>query len=110
MENIFYVETCDNIFFGDIVKAEWVSSIELTPTREVDIQSNFSCDVEFHYPQTLKRFDDLIEDSKLKTIEDTDSINETNNGKNKRFKVLLLWMTSLVCPINQIHSLIFDSD
>ena len=40
-----------NNFFGDIVKAEWVSSIELPPTREAEIQSSFSCDVEFHYPQ-----------------------------------------------------------
>ena len=91
-ENVFYVETCNNIFFGDIVKAERVSSIELNPTKEAEVQSNFSSDVEF---QTLKRFDELIEDSKLKAIEDTDSINETEYGKNKRFKVLLLW-TSLV--------------
>ena len=78
-ENIFYVETCDNTFFGDIVKAKWVSSIELTPTEQAEIQSNFSCDVEF---ETLKRFDELIEDLKLKTIEVTDFINETEYGKN----------------------------
>ena len=42
-----------NNFFGDIVKAEWVSSIELTPTREAEIQSSLSCNVEFHYPQAL---------------------------------------------------------
>ena len=78
-ENIFYVETCNNNFFGDIVKAEWVLSIEITPTKEAEIQSNFSCNVEF---QTLKRFDELIEDLKLKTIEVIDSINETEYGKN----------------------------
>ena len=49
-----------NNFFGDIVKAEGVSSIELTPTRETEIQSSFSCDVEFYYPQTLERFNNLI--------------------------------------------------
>ena len=32
-KNIFYAETCDS-FFEDIVKAEWLSSIELTPARE----------------------------------------------------------------------------
>ena len=42
-----------NNFFGDIVKAEWVSSIELNPRRDTEIQSSFSCDVEFHYPQNL---------------------------------------------------------
>ena len=64
-----------NNFFGDIVKEEWILSIELAPTSKAEIQSSFSCDVEFHYPQTLGRFNDLIEDFKLKTIEDTDSIN-----------------------------------
>ena len=60
-----------NDFFGDILKAELVSSIEITPTRKVDIQSNFSCDVEFHYTQTLQHFNDLIEDSKLKSVDYT---------------------------------------
>ena len=72
-----------NNFFGDIVKAEWVLSIELTPTSKAKIQSSFSCDVELHYPRTLERFDDLIEDFQLKTIEDTDSINETEYGEDK---------------------------
>ena len=74
-EKHFMQKLAINNFFGDIVKAEGVSSIELTPTRETEIQSSFSCDVEFHYPQTLERFNNLIEDFKLKAIEDTDSIN-----------------------------------
>ena len=65
-----------NNFFGDIVKAEWVSSTELTPTREAEIQSSYSCDVKFHYRQTLECFDDLTEDFKLKIIEDTNSIKQ----------------------------------
>ena len=68
-----------NNFFRDIVRAGWVSSIELTPTREAEIQ--------FHYPQTLER---LIEDFKLKTIEDTDSINETEYGGDKKIKHLIV--------------------
>ena len=79
-----------NNFFGDIVKAEGVSSIELTPTREAEIQSSFSCDVEFHYPQTLERFDELIEHFKLKTIEVTDSINETEYGEDKKIQCLVV--------------------
>ena len=70
-----------NNFFRDIVRTGWVSSIELTPTREAEIQ--------FHYPQTLERFDDLIEDFKLKTIEDTDSINENEYGEEKRIQRLI---------------------
>ena len=49
-----------------------------------------SCDVEFHYPQTLDRFDDLIEDFKLKTIEDTDSINETKYGEDKKIQRVIV--------------------
>ena len=79
-----------NNFFVDIVKAEWVSSIELIPTREAEIQSSFSCDIEFHYPQTLEHFDDLIEDFKLKAIEDTDSINETKYGGDKKIQHLIV--------------------
>ena len=45
-------------------------SIELTPTREAEIHSSFRCDAEFHYLQRLEPFDDLMEDFKLKTIED----------------------------------------
>ena len=67
-----------NNFFRDIVRAGWVSSIELTPTREAEIQ--------FHYPQTLER---LIEDFKLKTIEDTDSINETEYCEDKKIQRLI---------------------
>ena len=79
-----------NNFFVDTIKTEWVSSIELTPTREAEIQSSFSCHVEFHYPQALERFDDLIEDFKLKTIEDTDSINETEYGGDKKIQHLIV--------------------
>ena len=60
----------------------WVSSIQLTPTREAEIRASFNCDVEFHFPQTFECFDDLIEDFKLKTVEDTDSINNTECGKD----------------------------
>ena len=93
-----------NNFFGDIVKEEWILSIELTPTSKAEIQSSFSCDVEFHYPQTLERFDDLIEDFQLKTIEDTDSINETEYGEDKNNRSYCygqhLWFSR---PIKYIH-------
>ena len=72
------------------MKAEWVSSIELTPTREAENQWSLSYDVEFHYPQTPERFDDLIEDFKLKTIEDIDSINETEYDEDKKIQRLIV--------------------
>ena len=42
---------------------------------------------------TLKtdlRFDDLIEDFQLKTMEDTDSINETEYGEDKKIQCLIV--------------------
>ena len=65
-------------------------SIELILTREAETQSNFSCDAEFHYPQTLERFDDLIEDFKLKAIEDTNSINEAEYGEDRKIQRLIV--------------------
>ena len=38
------------IFFGDLKEAEWVSGIKLTKVREAEIQSNFSCELNFSYP------------------------------------------------------------
>ena len=48
-----------NDFFRKIVETEWVLSIQLTPTREAEMQTSFSCDVTFHYPQTLYHLDDV---------------------------------------------------
>ena len=61
-----------------------------TPTREAEIQSGFSCGVEFHYLQTLENFNDLIEDFKLKPIEDTVSINETEHGEDIKIQRLIV--------------------
>ena len=76
--------------FGNFAKTEWVSSIQLTSTKEVEIQSSFNCIVEFHYPQTFERFDDLIEDFKLKTVEDTEYINDTEYGKDEKTQRLIV--------------------
>ena len=70
-------------------------SIQLSRTRDGEIQSCFNCDPSFCYPQTLETFDDLLEDFKLKKSNDnTDSINGNNNSyeekKIKRMIVLLL--------------------
>ena len=45
-----------NDFFGKIVKVEWVSSIQLSRTKESEIQSGYTCDVSCYYPQTLENF------------------------------------------------------
>ena len=51
-----------NRFFGRLKKVEWVSYTELKREREAEIESCFSCDVEFHYPKGLQKFEDLLED------------------------------------------------
>lgn len=56
-----------NNFFSDLKKVEWVSYIDLEINREVEIQSWFSCKVEFHYPKDINSFDGLLEGFKLKS-------------------------------------------
>ena len=56
-----------NHFFGTLKKVEWLSSIELSIEREAEIESCFSCDVEFHYPNRLEAFNDLLEEFKARS-------------------------------------------
>ena len=49
-------------FFGKLKKAEWISGISLTKKREAEIQTNFSCEVEFYYPADEDRFDAILEE------------------------------------------------
>ena len=56
-----------NNFFGILKKAEWVSYIPLTIKREVEIQSNFSCMVDFWYPRSVNDLGDLLEEFKQKS-------------------------------------------
>ena len=51
-----------NRFFGRLKKVKWVSYTELKSKREAEIESCFSCDVEFHYPKGLEKFENLLED------------------------------------------------
>ena len=70
---------------GKIVKAEWISSIQRSKTREAKIQSCFDCDLSFHYLQNLETFTDSLEDFNLKkSIDDTDSIDNNSYGENKK--------------------------
>ena len=38
-----------NTFFGMLKKVKWVSNIKLSTKRWAEIESCFSCDIEFHY-------------------------------------------------------------
>ena len=50
-----------NNSFGELKKIKWVFYIELNSERETEIESCFSCPVEFHHPKELERFNDLLE-------------------------------------------------
>ena len=56
-----------NNFFGILKKAEWVSYIPLTKKREVEIQSKFSCVVNFWYLRSVDELGDLLEEFKQKS-------------------------------------------
>ena len=56
-----------NRFFGTLKKVEWVSSIELSTEREVEIESCFLCNVEFHYPNGIETFNDILEEFKARS-------------------------------------------
>ena len=66
-----------NNFFGKLKKTEWVSGIELSKTREAEIETNFSCKVNFHYPSDEDELSDQLDQFKLES-----KSNETDNLKN----------------------------
>ena len=66
-----------NNFFGKLKKTEWVSGIELSKTREAEIETNFSCKVDFHYPSDEDELGDQLDQFKLES-----KSNELNNLKN----------------------------
>ena len=71
-------------FFGKLKKAEWISGISLTKKREAEIQTNFSCEVEFYYPAVKDEFDAILEELKSKSRgnEETDDNDYGTNVNN----------------------------
>ena len=49
-----------NKFFGEIVKTEWVSGIEIDESREAEIQSCFSNETEVYVATEKDDLDNLI--------------------------------------------------
>ena len=72
-----------NSFFWDLVKVEWVSYVKLDKRREAEIQSCFSCELEFHYPKNKENFENLLQDFKIKSSksgESSDTYSADDNG------------------------------
>ena len=64
-------------FFGKLKNAKWVSGIHLNESREAQIESNFSCDISFYYPNDVNDLADLIEEFKLE-VESEDNENDND--------------------------------
>ena len=65
-------------FFGTLKNAKWVSGIKLNTSREAEIESNFSCDISFYYPNDVNDLADLIEEFKLE-VESEETEKENKN-------------------------------
>ena len=63
-------------FFGELKNAKWVSGIKLNESREAEIESNFSCDVSFSYPDDVNELADLLEEFKLEVETEQNDQNE----------------------------------
>ena len=50
-----------NNFFGKLKRVKQVLYIDLDEEREAEIESCFSCDVDFHYPKPIEQFEHLLQ-------------------------------------------------
>ena len=68
-----------NNFFDDLKKVKWVSGIRLSKKREAEIESNFSCEIDFSYPNDEDELVDKLEEFKLESESEDDNSNNLNN-------------------------------
>ena len=79
-----------NNFFGDIIKAEWISGIDIDKQREAEIQSYFKNETEVHIAQEQDKLDSLTETFKQRSHENS-SLNVNNSfGENKKLDRLII--------------------
>ena len=64
-------------FFGKLKNAKWISGIRLNTSREAEIESNFSCETSFFYPNDINELADLLEEFKLE-VETEETVNNDN--------------------------------
>ena len=86
-----------NNFFGDLVKTEWVSGIEIDKKREAEIQSCFKNQTTIYTALDKSELDILIDKFKLIAEQENDNVNLSNSfGQKKIWTVSLFWMMFLV--------------
>ena len=81
-----------NNFFGNIIKTEWISGIDIDKKREAEIQSCFSNETEVHVVKELEdELDSLTETFKLQSREESTDNNVNNSfGENKKLDRLII--------------------
>ena len=72
-----------NNFFGELIKAEWVSAIKWDKQREAELQSSFDCQLDFCYPKNKEQFDNLLDYFKTKS----NSLDPDDTHSDKDFSV-----------------------
>ena len=87
-----------NNFFGNLVKTEWISVMDIDDKREAKIQSCFSNKTEIHIAKEPDELDSFIETLKFRTrdiVDDNDDVkffiwqkqkNESSYCNGRRFK------------------------
>ena len=80
-----------NRFFGDLIKAEWVSYIKLDKKREAEIQSCFDCQLDFYYSRNKDQFDNLLEYFKTKSASCDENVEENDTHSEENDKVDLIY-------------------
>ena len=81
-----------NHFFGNLVKTEWLSGIDIDEERKAKIQSCFSNEIEIHIEKEPAELDSLIETHKLRTHDIVDDNDDANSlfGDNKKMDRLIV--------------------
>lgn len=71
-----------NRFFGRLKIVGWVLYIYLSRERKAEIDSCFSCKVEFHYSKSIEQFDDLLKifKARSKTAKRKDDSDNSDKG------------------------------
>ena len=78
--------------FGNIIKTEWISEIDIDKKREAEIKTYFGNKTEVHVAKEQDELDSLSETFKLRWREETTDDNNVNNsfGESKQLDPLII--------------------
>ena len=77
-----------NNFFGKLKKTEWVSGIELSESKEAEIQSCFNHNIKFHSATDTEELKTLIETFKLRAHDLVEKEENVNNSIYREKKIM----------------------